>query len=154
MHRTIMSLAIGALIAVATPARAMELGTRTEAVAMVKRVHVKFQSEGPDATFKAVMDNSNKEFRDRDLYPFIYTLEGVIVATGSGRTALVGKSLMSIKDQDGKYLVREMIEMAKRQGNGWIDYKWPNPATNKIESKSSYIELMGSYVVGVGIWIR
>lgn len=149
-----MWLAVGALIASAVPACATEFGTKTEAVAMVKRVHAKFKSEGPQATFKAVMDNANGEFRDRDLYPFIYSMDGVIVATGSNRTALVGKSLISIKDQDGKYLVREMLEMARREGSGWIDYKWPNPATNKIEDKSTYIELMGNYVVGVGIWTR
>jgi hypothetical protein len=37
-------------------------------------------------------------------------------------------------------------------GNGWVDYKWPNPITNKIEDKSSYVEKMGDYFVGVGIY--
>ena len=130
---------------------ASEAPPREEAVAMVKRVQEKFQKEGPEATFKAVTDQSTKEFHDRDLYPFIYELNGLNVAHGA-RPALVGKNLISLKDQDGKYLIKEMIEIAKGPGSAWIDYKWPNPLTNKIEDKSSYIEKMGDYFVGVGVY--
>lgn len=135
------------------PSAAGDYGTREEAAAMVSRVQEKFESDGPRATFKAVTDKSTPEFHDRDLYAFIYDLNGLNVAHGA-RHALVGKNLISIKDQDGKYLIREMIEIAKSAGSGWIDYKWPDPLTNKIEDKSSYIEKMGDYVVGVGIYKR
>lgn len=42
--------------------------------------------------------------------------------------------------------------VAKEPGSVWVDYKWPNPLTNKIADKSSYIEKMGDYFVGVGIY--
>ena len=29
---------------------------------------------------------------------------------------------------------------------------WPNPLNNKIEDKASYVEKMGDYFVGVGIY--
>jgi cytochrome c len=129
-----------------------EFGTKPEAVAMVKRVQEMFKKDGPDATFKAVSDPSVKEFHDRDLYPFIYTLSGLCVAHGA-RPALIGKNLIDIKDQDGKYLIRDFIEVAKGPGSGWTDYKWPNPQTNKIEDKSSYSEKLGDdYFVGVGVY--
>jgi signal transduction histidine kinase len=127
-----------------------ESGTRAEAVAMVKRVQDKFRRDGPEATFAAVSDKSVAEFHDRDLYPFIYDLDGLNVAHGA-RPALIGKNLISLKDQDGKYLIREMVELAKGKGSGWINYKWPHPITNKIEDKTSYIERMGDYFVGVGV---
>jgi cytochrome c len=135
------------------PLRAAEpvYGSKAEAVAMVKRVQEMFKKDGAAATFKAVSDPSTKEFHDRDLYPFIYTLAGICVAHGA-RPALIGKNLIDIKDQDGKYLVREFIEVAKGPGSGWVDYKWPNPLTNKIEDKSSYAEAMGDYFVGVGVY--
>src|SRR3954452_7253407 len=92
-------------LAVAAPLEAVasSVGTREEAVAMVKRVQQKFQADGVNATFRAVSDTTTREFHDRDLYPFIYNLEGVNVAHGA-RPALIGKSLISMKDQDGKYL--------------------------------------------------
>ena len=119
---------------------------------MVKRVEDIFNKEGAAATFKAVSDPSTKAFHDRDLYPFIYDLSGVCVAHGA-RPALIGKNLIDIKDQDGNYLIREMIDLVKGPGSGWIDYKWPTPQTNRIEDKSSYVEKLGnSYFVGVGIY--
>lgn len=127
-----------------------EFGGREEAVAMVKRVQDKFARDGAEATFAAVSDTSVKEFHDRDLYPFIYDLKGVCVAHGV-RSVLIGKNLLSLKDQDGKYLIQEMIAIATEKGSGWINYKWPHPVTNKIEDKVSYIEKMGDYFVGVGV---
>ena len=143
-------LVCAALLGVALPTTASEFGSRAEARAMVDRVQTMFKREGPAATFKAVSDQSAKEFHDRDLYPFIYDMTGRNVAHGA-RPALIGKDLIDLKDQDGRYLIRELIAMAKGPGHGWVDYKWPNSLTNRIEDKSSYVELMGDYLVGVGV---
>ena len=150
MARVFIAFAIATLTMIA-PAIAVEFGTKEEAIAMVKRVQEQFKKDGPELTFKAVSDKSVKEFHDRDLYPFIYGMNGLNVAHGA-RPALIGKDLIDLKDQDGKYLIREMIKIAEDPGSGWVDYKWPNPITNKIEDKSSYIEKMGNYFVGVGIY--
>jgi signal transduction histidine kinase len=149
--RILAFLVFAALFTNASPAPAAEFGSKDEAVAMVKRVQAEFKKAGPEATFKEVSDKSVKDFHDRDLYPFIYDMSGLCVAHGA-RPALIGKNFIDLKDQDGKYLIREMVSMAKGPGSGWIDYKWPNPLTNKIEDKSSYVEKMGDYFVGVGIY--
>jgi cytochrome c len=140
-----------ALVTMASPVSAAEFGTKDEAVAMVKRVQAEFKKDGPAATFKAVSDKTVAEYHDRDLYPFIYDMSGKCVAHGA-RPALIGKNLIDLKDQDGKLLIREMVTLAKGPGSGWVDYKWPNPLNNKIEDKSSYVEKMGDYFVGVGIY--
>jgi len=146
-----LAVVIVATFLAISPSAAAEFGTRQEAVAMVKRVVEKFAQSGAEATFKAVNDKSDSAFHDRDLYPFVYDLKGVNVAHGA-RPALVGKNLISLKDQNGVYLIQEMIGLAKGPGNGWVDYKWPNPITDKIEDKSSYVEKMGDYFVGVGVY--
>jgi signal transduction histidine kinase len=151
MIRTLIAASFAAFLLVAFAAVAAEFGTKDEAVSMVKHVQEKFKKDGAEATFKAVSDKSTSEFHDRDLYPFIYDMSGLNVAHGA-RPALIGKNLIDLKDQDGKYLIREMVKIANNSRSGWIDYKWPNPITNKIEDKSSYIEKMGDYFVGVGIY--
>jgi signal transduction histidine kinase len=151
MVRALAAFTMVALLTVACSASASEYGTKDEAVAMVKRVQAMFAKDGPDATFTAVSDKSAAEFHDRDLYPFIYDMSGTCLAHGA-RPALIGKNLIDLKDQDGKYLIRELVEIAKGPGSGWIDYKWPNPLNNKIEDKSSYVEKMGDYLVGVGVY--
>jgi cytochrome c len=150
MIRALAGITILAL-AFACSASASEFGSKDEAVAMVKRVQAMFAKDGPDATFKAVSDKTVGEFHDRDLYPFIYDMKGTCVAHGA-RPALIGKNLIDLKDQDGKYLIHELLDIANGPGSGWVDYKWPNPLNNKIEDKSSYVEKMGGYFVGVGVY--
>lgn len=154
----IWSLLVPLLVAAFTlsePALAAEFGTKAEAIAMVKRVQAQFKKDGAEATFKAVTDKTNKAYQDRDLYAFVYHAngpnKGVCVAHGA-RPALIGKNLIDLKDQDGKYLVKDLIGIANGPGKGWYDYKWPNPINNKIEDKSSYAEKMGDYMVGVGVY--
>lgn len=151
MFRVFAAFAAIAFLAQMSSASAAEYGSRDEAVAMVKRVEDMFTKSGADSTFKAVSDQSVASFHDRDLYPFVYDLSGRCVAHGA-RPALIGKNLLDLKDQDGKYLIREMIGIARGPGSGWVDYKWPNPINNRIEDKASYVEKMGDYFVGVGVY--
>ena len=150
--RLIAFLVFATLSVMPLHAATSEFGTKDEAVAMVKRAQEMFKKDGADATFKAISDPANKDFHDRDLYVYVYTLAGVCVAHGA-RPALIGKNLIDIKDQDGNYLIRAHVEVAKGPGSGWVNYKWPNPLTNKIEDKTSYVEKMGDdYFVGVGVY--
>lgn len=127
-----------------------ESGTRSEAVAMVKRVKAKFAKYGAEATFRAITDTD--EFRDRDLYPFVYDTDGWNVAHGA-QPKMVGKLWISTRDQDGNFLIQQMIAITRGPGNGWVDYKWPHPITHKIQDKSAYIEKLGDrYFVGVGVY--
>jgi TRAP-type uncharacterized transport system substrate-binding protein len=151
MRFAIVMLSVLLFGASALPLRAAEYGTREEAVAMLKRVQEKFKKEGPDATFKAI-NTKAPGFADRDLYPFVTELTGFCVANGV-TPAVRGKNLIDLKDQDGKFMIQEFIRIASTPPeHGWTDYRWLNPVTNTIEDKSAYIERMGNYFVGVGIY--
>jgi len=150
MVRVALLVAIVCALSAPCCSIAAEFGTKEESIAMVKRVQEKFKRDGPDATFAAVT-NKDPEFNDRDLYPFIYRLDGVNVAHGA-RPQLVGKNLFNLKDPDGVRLISRMIDIVNERGSGWIDYKWPNPITNAIEDKTSYVEKIGDYIVGVGVY--
>jgi cytochrome c len=150
MRNTAIILVLAALTTSVVPVAAEELTAKQQATfAMVKRVQDKFKHDGLDATIAAVNDKSTAEFHDGDLYPFIYDRDGVCLANGM-RPVLVGKNLISIKDQDGKYLIQEMETIAFGPGSGWLSYKWPSPVSNKIEDRGAYVERMGDYFVGVG----
>jgi TRAP-type uncharacterized transport system substrate-binding protein len=133
-----------------SPARAGGFGTRAEAVAMVQRVVEKCKKDGAEATIQAINTRS-KAFIDRDLYPYVLDLNGYNRANAA-IPAVRGKNLFDMKDQDGKFLIREHIDLAKSAGRGWVDFKWLNPATKSIDDKSSYIEKVGDYIVAVGIY--
>lgn len=144
----ILALCIALVLCTSAIATEVQHGSREEAVAMVKSVEAMFKKEGAAATFKAV---TAQKFKDRDLYPFVYTLDGTDCVAHGANAALVGKNLINLKDQDGKLLIQELSATAKK-GGGWVDYKWPNPVTKLIDAKSSYVERMGDYFVGVGVY--
>ncbi|MEP3476592.1 MAG: cache domain-containing protein [Hyphomicrobiales bacterium] len=136
-----------------TPAIAQieKYGSKDEAVAMVKRVKVMFKKQGARKTFKAVTSQKYM-FKDRDLYPFIYDLKGINVAHGV-KEVLVGKNLLELRDGENVPLLKLMIKAVKNKGNGWVNYKWPNPVTGNLTSKSAYVEKLGKdYFVGVGVY--
>lgn len=152
MRNFVIALASLLMLGFAGVANASERGTPDDATAMVARVQALFEAKGEEETFAAIMDKANTDFHDRDLYAFVYTLDGVAIAHGA-KPQLVGKNLSGLKDQTGKEIIKEMIATTKDGGSGWVDYKWPNPTTNAIEDKTSYVELLGGkYFVGVGIY--
>jgi cytochrome c len=150
MKALLASVAIS-LGLLSTPVLAADKGSADEAVAMVKKAAAKIKAEGKEKAFAAFADPANKEFHDRDLYIFVYDLNGVNLTHGNN-PKMVGKNLLEMKDREGKPLIREMIDVAKTKGKGWVDYKWPNPVTQTVESKSSYVEKVDDMLVGSGIY--
>lgn len=65
-----------------------------------------------------------------------------------------GKSVLNVRDADGKLLVKEIIRLAVDQGEGWVEYRWLNPVSNRIEPKQSYVKLVPELpaIVYVGLY--
>ena len=135
----------------AAPAYAADKGSANEAVAMVKKAVALIKSDGKEKAFAAFSDPAHKEFHDRDLYIYVYDLNGVAVAHGVN-PKLMGKNLLDMKDNEGKPMIQEMVKVAKEKGSGWVDFKWPNPVTKAVESKSGYVERAGDLLVGSGVY--
>ena len=125
-------------------------GTADEAQALVEKAMNCIAAEGKDKAF-AEFSNSAGAFVDRDLYIFVVDLNGITLAHG-GNAQLVGRDMSRLRDADGVYFIQNFIEMAKEQGRGWVDYKWVNPTTKKIEHKSTYIQRRDDYFLGCGIY--
>jgi len=131
-------------------AGASEFGSRDEAIAMVQRVQEMYRKAGFEATVKAIRAK-DRAFFDRDLYAYIIDTNGVVLANGAV-PAVQGKDISEFRDQNGKYLVKGEIEICKGPGHGWIDFRWLNPVTKVVEDKSAYLERLGPYCTGVGIY--
>ena len=141
-----------AMLAPSLHASAADKGTADEAVAMVKKASALIKSAGKEKAFAAISDPANKEFHDRDLYVFVYDLNGLTLAHGNN-PKMVGKNLIDLKDNDGKPIIKSMVEVAKSPaGKGWVEFKWPNPMTKAVEPKAGYIERVDDMLVGSGIY--
>jgi cytochrome c len=124
-------------------------GSAEEAVAMVQKVIAHMKANGKEKTIAEINSMSDK-FKDRDLYAVIYDMNGVAVAHANKK--MQGKNMFDLKDVDGKYFIRERLEMAKTKGKGWQDYKFANPVTSKVEPKSMYIEKYEDLIIACGIY--
>ena len=127
-----------------------QFGTAAEAEAMVKKAVALIKSDGKDKAF-AEINNPKGKFIDRDLYIFVYDMTGKCVAHGFNQK-MIGKELIEMTDPDGKFYVKERIEIAKTKGKGWQDYKFTNPLSKKLEQKRAYIEKVDDLIVGCGIY--
>lgn len=129
---------------------AAEKGTKAEAEAMVKKAIAFYQANGKDKTFAAVSDPKG-QFIDKDLYIFVYDMNGKCVAHGFNQK-MIGKDLLEMKDSEGKAYVKERIDIAKKKGKGWQDYMFTNPLSKKLEHKTAYIEKVDEFIFGCGVY--
>jgi cytochrome c len=146
---TVICLAVF-MMAVNQVAVAAEFGTKVEAEAMVKKAIAEIKASGKDKAF-AEISNPKGKYIDRDLYVFVYDMTGKCVAHGFNQK-MIGMDLVEMKDPDGKFYVKERIEIAKTTGKGWQDYKYTNPTSKKIEHKTAYIEKIDNLIVGCGVY--
>ncbi|NYE62507.1 cytochrome c [Duganella sp. 1224] len=146
-----LGLAWGLALCGGGAAAAAQKGSRAEAVAMVKRAVAMVKAQGRDKAFAAISDPANTDFHDRDLYVYVYDFNGKVLAHGNN-PQMVGTPRIALKDMEGKFMIQEMITLAKTRGGGWISYKWPNPVTKTVELKEGYIERVDDFLIGSGAY--
>lgn len=89
-----------------------------------------------------------------DLYVFVVDMaDGRFLAHGA-TPALVGRDGRELRDPKGKAVITDMINVARKKGEGELDYAWHNPTTNKVESKHTYFRAVDGKLVGVGYYTR
>jgi cytochrome c len=149
MARILPMLTLGTGLLFAPLALAAGQATPDEAKAMAIKAADYLQSAGPD---KALIEFSAKDgpWHDRDLYVTVQDSKGVMVAHGTN-AGLIGKSMLDLKDVDGKPFNREIHAI---KDAGWVNFKWQNPATKAVEPKAVYEVRTGDYIVGVGAYTK
>jgi signal transduction histidine kinase len=128
-------------------AQAGERATPEEAKGMAEMAAKVIESKGIDAAVSQFHAEGGN-FHDRDLYVFVLDNKGFALAHGA-KQALVGRDLSTLRDVAGKLFVKEMLNVSSA---GWVDYKWQNPSTKKIEDKTSYVIKVGDVWIGVGAY--
>jgi cytochrome c len=132
---------IGALAVVAfvfATSFVVKAGAPDEAKAMVEKAHSYLKANGKEKAF-AEISNPEGQFVKGDLYVFVQDFTGVNLAHG-GNPKFVGLNHSGLRDPDGVYFIKEMAELAKTKGSGWVDYKWVNPSTKKLQAKTTYVK--------------
>jgi hypothetical protein len=127
-------------------------GTSADAKLMVEQAVAHIKEVGPAKAFEDFSTPGGK-WHNKDIYLFCYQMDGTNVCHGANK-ALIGKNLIDLKTADGQFLIKNLIDIAKEKGSGWINYQWPHPVTKKTEEKRAYLIKIPGYdgLVGAGCY--
>jgi cytochrome c len=149
MHRLVPVIAVAALLLRPPMLLASGQGTPEEAQAMVAKAAEYLKSVGAEKAFSE-FNARDGPWHDRDLYVTVADSHGVAMANGANQ-ALVGKSVLDLKDPDGKPFLRETLAI---KDSGAVSFRWLNPLSHAIELKTMYVVHVDDYTVGVGAYAR
>ena len=95
---------------------------------------------------------SDMRYGDND-YFYIMDPQANILAHIDQET--IGKNLMDTKDPSERFIFREIIEMAKSDGQGYINYTWPKTESEKDEPTIGYFRYFKpwNWIVVTGVYI-
>ena len=95
-------------------------------------------------------------FLAKNAYIFVFDTTGVDLVNPAFPN-LEGRNLLDLKDTQGKQLIREMFDVVKTSGSGWVDYMWPKPGESVSTQKSAYVskaKIGDQWVlVGCGVYL-
>lgn len=148
-HQLVVPVAAALLFLLAPACWAAGQATPDEAKAMAIKAADYLKAVGPE---KAFPEFNAKEgpWHDRDLYVAVLDANGMMMANGNN-SGLIGKSVMQLKDVDGKSFVRELVAT---KDASWVGFKWQNPLNKAVEAKTQYEIKVGDYFVGVGAFAQ
>ena len=126
--------------------------TKEDAQAIVEKASTFAATSGKDQLV-AEVNKKDGEFNKGELYVVVYDLNGKLVADPVNK-ALIGQNNLDKPDAEGKLFRKEFVETAKNQGSGWVDYKYLNPASGKVEPKVSYVKKQGDIVIIAGVYAK
>lgn len=126
-------------------------------IAMSSIAHLIAQDDGSNTEqlqnqAKSILRNLRFDDAGDTGYVFVYDVKGVNITHGVN-ASLEGKNLYDFKDPNGVYLIRELIDAAKK-GGGYVQYSWKN-TSGSVNPKLGYAALVPkwNWVLGTGFWI-
>jgi cytochrome c len=121
-----------------------------EAKTMVENAIAFMKANGKDKAL-AEINNQKGKFVKGEVYVTVLDLTATMLAHPYN-PKLVGKNLLEVPDPDGKLFRKDIVEMAKTKGSGWVDFKYKNPTNNKVESKTTFIKKVDDMIFICGIY--
>jgi cytochrome c len=138
------------LCLMASVAFAQERGTAKEAKALLDKAVALIKSEGEKA-YPKLQDKSGP-FVVKDLYVYVFTADNATVKVHPHAAGMVGKSWLTLTDANKVPFVQQIVDGAKKNGKGSVDYSWSDPKTKKVEKKSAYYEKVGNVIAVSGYY--
>ncbi|HNQ24626.1 MAG TPA: cache domain-containing protein [Phycisphaerae bacterium] len=128
-----------------------------EAHAVATHLHEQYQQQLEPEQIKALVRETLRpvRFHNGRGYYFATSLDGV-EQLFADRPELEGKNLLDIQDARGRYVIRDMIKIARSQQEGFYTYNWTRPdAAGGDFQKISFIKYFAPFdwFLGTGEYV-
>lgn len=127
----ILSMALAMLFIFSGSGVAKEMATADECVAKVKEAAKLIQEIGLEAALKKINDH-NGPFIWKDSYILVFDDEKAKMLAFRD-PSIIGKPFINYKDSNGRLIFKEMLDIAKAKGEGWVSY------TVSAKPKKTYV---------------
>ncbi|NJL09078.1 MAG: calcium:proton antiporter [Methylacidiphilales bacterium] len=74
----------------------------------------------------------------KDSYVFVYDCRLDRMVAHPLRPDLVGRPVMQITDNSGKFIFKELCQAGSEKRGGWVEYLWTRPGAGNVSRKISY----------------
>jgi len=129
-----------------------EYGTAEEAKAMVTKGLEFMQTHGKEALLADINKLGNGQFIERDLYLMALNVDTYKFVAHGVNPRVINYDGRLTKDADGRTYLTELVDFAKRSGEGWIEYTANHPVTNELKVKLCYVKRVGDIVIACGAY--
>lgn len=88
-------------------------------------------------------------------YIFIYDFSGLKISDPIWPYD-IGENLYDVKDVNGVQVIKELIDLAKSKGEGFVEYTWRKPGTYQDSLKLSHAKAFEpwQWMIGTGIYLN
>ena len=131
-----------------------ESATKDECVIKCHEAAAMINSKGLDAAIKEI-SNPKGSFVWKDSYVFLMNLDGKMLAHPFQPELTQQDHVLLITDPTDKALFVHFVNLARKVGQGWVEYMWPKPGKNTPSKKLSYIYRVPKQelFVGAGVYV-
>lgn len=117
---------------------------------LVSKAVLYYKMHGKEKSL-AEFSNPKGLYREDEIYIFVMTLDGIVIAHGAD-DKLIGRDSMEISDENGIRYFQEVVKIANSEGTGVVEYWWINPSTKHSEPKNLYFKKVDDIIICSGVY--
>lgn len=154
MQKILIALAISTFVLFSSLAVAGEKATTEECIEKTHEAAAIINARGLEEAIKLIGDPKGP-FVWKDSYVFLMDLKGKMLAHPMQPQLTRYEHVLLETDATDKALFVHFVNVAREDGEGWVDYRWPKPGKKSPSKKVTYIYKVPSkdLLVGAGVYV-
>ena len=132
----LVSLLAGVTYAAPATQAVDEVATPEEAITKVWSAARFLQDKGVSGV--AALNSKDGPWVWKDSYVFAFDCRLDRMVAHPMRPDLVGRPILQITDNNGKYIFKDLCKIASQPHGGWVEYVWTRPGAGRVSRKLTY----------------